>query len=167
MHIDVEQLYETYGPMVLRRCRFLLKDEDKALDAMQDVFVQVLKKKEQLNGTYPSSLLFTMATNICLNRIRYEKRHRTISNETVIENKEFIDNFEKKLEARDLLERIFASHKESTRLIAFLHFVDGLTLEEVAREVDLSVSGVRKRLRLLKQTATKALKEKSNEKKSA
>ncbi len=33
-----------------------------------------------------------------------------------------------------------------------LHYVDGLTLEQVAAEVGLSVSGVRKRLRGLRQT---------------
>ena len=37
---DFDSLYRTFGPMVLRRCRFLLKDEEKALDAMQDVFVR-------------------------------------------------------------------------------------------------------------------------------
>jgi RNA polymerase sigma-70 factor (ECF subfamily) len=31
-----------------------------------------------------------------------------------------------------------------------LHLLDGLTLEEVAQEVGLSVSGVRKRLRTLR-----------------
>ena len=34
-----------------------------------------------------------------------------------------------------------------------LHYVDGLTLEEVARQTDLSVSGVRKRLRKLRHIA--------------
>ena len=37
-----------------------------------------------------------------------------------------------------------------TGVIAVLHHVDGMTLEEVAAEVGLSVSGVRKRLRTLK-----------------
>ncbi len=35
--------------------------------------------------------------------------------------------------------------------MAVLHYVDGMTLEEVASHVGMSVSGVRKRLRLLKQ----------------
>jgi RNA polymerase sigma-70 factor (ECF subfamily) len=34
--------------------------------------------------------------------------------------------------------------------MATLHYLDGWTLEEVAREVGLSVSGVRKRLRSLR-----------------
>ena len=38
--------------------------------------------------------------------------------------------------------------------MAVLHYVDGLTLEEVAIETGLSVSGVRKRLRRLKTDLT-------------
>jgi RNA polymerase sigma-70 factor (ECF subfamily) len=50
-----------------------------------------------------------------------------------------------------LLERIFLGEVESTRTIAVLHWVDGMTLEEVANEVGRSVSGVRKRLRTLRE----------------
>ena len=64
MAVDVEQFYRKYGPMVLRRCRSLLRDEDAALDAMQDVFVQVLRKQEALHDTAPSSLLYRIATNV-------------------------------------------------------------------------------------------------------
>ena len=31
--MDVDTLYRRYGPMVMRRCRQLLRDEDQALDA--------------------------------------------------------------------------------------------------------------------------------------
>ncbi|MEE0876707.1 MAG: sigma factor-like helix-turn-helix DNA-binding protein, partial [Fibrobacteraceae bacterium] len=50
----------------------------------------------------------------------------------------------------NILARLFSKEPESSRTIAVLHYVDGLTLEETAREVSLSVSGVRKRLRALK-----------------
>ena len=58
--------------MVLRRCRFLLKDEDKALDAMQDVFVRLIERKEKISNIC-SSFMYTMATNVCLNKIRADK----------------------------------------------------------------------------------------------
>ena len=51
-----------------------------------------------------------------------------------------------------MLERLFGGHQESTRVIAVLHYVDGMTLEEVAGEVGMSVSGVRKRLRNLRRS---------------
>ncbi len=71
--MNVEILYEKYGPMVLRRCRRLLRDEDRAMDAMQDVFVRVLQRRDRLKATYPSSLLYRIATSVCLNRIRDQR----------------------------------------------------------------------------------------------
>ena len=53
-----------------------------------------------------------------------------------------------------LLDWLFDRHPESSRTIAVLHYVDGLTLEEVARQTGLSVSGVRKRLRKLRHMLT-------------
>ena len=52
--------------------------------------------------------------------------------------------------ARLFLDRVFEREQPSTRAIAVMHLLDGLTLEEVAHEVGLSVSGVRKRLRTLR-----------------
>ncbi|HEQ70853.1 MAG TPA: sigma-70 family RNA polymerase sigma factor, partial [Spirochaetia bacterium] len=45
MAIDVAALYQKYGPMVIRRCRQLLHDEEAALDAAQDTFVRALRYK--------------------------------------------------------------------------------------------------------------------------
>jgi len=56
--------------MVLRRCRQLLRDEEEALDACQDVFVRIIEKRRRLRADYPSSLLYRITTNVCLNRIR-------------------------------------------------------------------------------------------------
>ncbi len=66
--LDVEELTQRYGPMVLRRCRQLLHDEDEAMDVCQDVFARLLERRERLQAQYPSSLLYRIATNLCLNR---------------------------------------------------------------------------------------------------
>ena len=160
MTINVEQFYTKYGPMVLRRCRRLLQDEALSLDAMQEVFVQVLLKEKELSDSYPSSLLYRMATNSSIDIIRKRKRRleETISDDLVERIAVMDDSFDC-IEHRSVLDRIFNREKTSTKLIAILHFVDGLTLEEVAKEVNMSVSGVRKRLRLLQEQA----KEKTHE----
>lgn len=49
------------------------------------------------------------------------------------------------------LDQLFSSQKASTRTIAVLHYRDGLTLEETAEMTSLSVSGVRRRLRKLRE----------------
>jgi len=153
--MDVEALYQRYGPMVMRRCRQLLRDEDQAMDASQDVFVQLLKNRKRLKADYPSSLLYRMATNLCLNRIRDQRRRGETRDEEVLLRIADWDDLEGRLEARSVLERLFGQQRESTRTMAVLHYVDGMTLEEVAGEVGLSVSGVRKRLRGLRESLRK------------
>ncbi len=151
MAIDVEEYYIKYGPMVFRRCMQLLKDVHKAEDAMQDVFVKLMKYQKTLKHQYPSSLLYRMATNVCLNIFRDENKHKAINNDDLLEMiATYEDDVEDKAGTRDLLNRLFKNEKESTRVIATLHFVDKLTLQQVASEVSMSVSGVRKRLRQLK-----------------
>lgn len=150
MSVDVELLYRRYGPMVLRRCRALLKTEEEAVEAMQDTFVQVLRRRDRLDVTAPSSLLYTIATNTCLNRIRSRKRHPEDMDGELLERIAVAPDTEDRAWARVTLDRIFGQEQPSTRVIATLFLVDGMTWEEVAAEVGMSVSGVRKRVRTLR-----------------
>lgn len=152
--LDVEALSHRYGPMVLRRCRRLLGDEDQALDACQDVFVRVVQERTRLNGRYPSSLLYRIATNVCLNRLRDRRREPVTQDEAVLLQIASAAEPGGVSDARLLLDRLFGRHPESSRTIAVLHYVDGLTLEQVAEETGMSVSGVRKRLRGLRMSLT-------------
>jgi len=151
---DFDTLYRQFGPMVLRRCRFLLKNEEKALDAMQDVFVRLIERKEKISEVC-SSLLYTMATNVCLNKIRSDKLRNgpefDVIAELVEDSNSSLD--EEKIETSILLECIFSERDSKDRQIAILHYVDGFTLEETAEKMKMSVSGVRKRLNKLREYA--------------
>jgi RNA polymerase sigma factor (sigma-70 family) len=147
--LDVDALYRSHGPMVLRRCRQLLRDEEDAVDAMQDVFVRVLRRGEALDDRAPSSLLFRVATNVCLNRQRTRARRPEDPAGELLSRIAAAGDPEGRSSARSVLDRIFGRELESTRVMATMHLLDGMTFEEVAREVGLSVSGVRKRLRAL------------------
>ena len=149
---DVDGLARSYGPMVLRRCRRLLRDEDEAMDACQDVFVRLLERRDRLRIQYPSSLLYRIATNVCLTRIRTRNRRPATPDDELLQRIASSEDVGLAAAARHLLDRLFARHPESSRTIAVLHHLDGLTLEQVASEVGLSVSGVRKRLRSLRRT---------------
>jgi RNA polymerase sigma-70 factor (ECF subfamily) len=149
--LDVGALSRRYGPMVLRRCRRLLRDDDEALDACQDVFLLVIEHRARLNAQYPSSLLFRMATNVCLNRIRDRGRRPEEVDDERLQTIARLEEPGGGSHARLLLDWLFARHPESTRTIAVLHYVDGLTLEQVASECGMSVSGIRKRLNKLRQ----------------
>jgi RNA polymerase sigma-70 factor (ECF subfamily) len=148
--IDVEELYRRYGPMVLRRCQAILADDEAARDAMQDVFVLLLRKKHQLVGAYPSSLLYRMATNRCLNMLRSAKRRRDTPDEDTLSRFQAPGSLEEEIEGRDLVDRLFDGERESTRQMVTLHHRDGMTLRDTAAAVGMSESGVRKRMRSLR-----------------
>ena len=132
----------------------MLKDEEEALDAMQDVFVQIVRRSEQLDDRGCSSLLYTTATRVCLNRLRSQRRRpqdpATDRLLQIADAGAAIDQSH----ARSVLGRLFRDEPESTATIAALHLHDGLTLEQTAEAVGMSVSGIRKRLRKLRSSLT-------------
>ena len=151
--VDIREYYTKYGPMVLRRCRSILKDEDLALDAMQEVFVKLIQNRDSLTGEYPSSLLFRMATNVCLNMIRGNRSTPASPDDFLIAGIADYDDANERFIAREYLDFLFKDEAPSTRDMAYMHYVDRMTYEEVAQETGLSVSGVRKRLRVFQEKA--------------
>jgi RNA polymerase sigma-70 factor (ECF subfamily) len=153
--VDAEELYRRYGPMVHRRCLLLLRDPQRAVEASQDVFVQLLRRGDALEVQSPAALLHRMATNVCLNHLRSRRRRPEDADDTVVDRIAALPDADERVGAAALLDRLFARvpdpMRASTRAIAVMHLVDGMTLEEVADETGMSVSGVRKRLRTLRE----------------
>ena len=116
---------------------------------MQDVFVELLRRQDRLEDRGLSSLLFQVATHVSLNRLRSRRRHPEQDDDRVLSVIAHDEQLEQRTLADSVLSKLFGREPASTRLMATLHYVDGMTLEEVAHETGLSVSGVRKRLRKL------------------
>lgn len=149
--VELEEMYRCYGPMVLRRCRRLLRDEDSAADAMQETFVRVLRRGESLRPRYPSSLLYRIATNVCLNQIRSRRRRPTTSADPLLPFIEGREQVEERVLDAYLVEQVFEGARQGTREAAEMLYLEGRTLAQTAEEVDLSISGVRKRMRTLRE----------------
>ena len=130
----------------------MLTDEQHAREAMQDVFVQILRRQDTLDDRGLGRLLHVTATNVCLNRLRTRTRKPRPAGGDLLERIADASAESAQLEARDLLRGAFAREPASSAVIAVLHLADGLTLEQTAAIVGMSVSGVRHRLRALEQT---------------
>lgn len=150
MRVDVDSLYRAHGARVLRRCRRLLRDEERAVDAMHDTFVNLLRAGDRVDDRAPASLLMRVATRVCLNVLRGDRRHPVDRDEEVLLAIAAADAPEARSLSRVAVDRLLGREPESTQVMAVLHWVDGLTLDEVGREVGLSGAAVRKRLRGLR-----------------
>ena len=154
MAIDIAGWYEKYSPMVIQRCRALLRDEDETMDAVHDVFLNLLRAEGRLSGAYPSSLLYTVATNVCLNRLRDRKRMDwgVGHEESFFAGGTAAGEYDQ-VDAKLLVEAILEDESEDTRTICFMYHGDGMTLREIGEAVGLSISGIRKRLEAFRKRA--------------
>jgi RNA polymerase sigma-70 factor (ECF subfamily) len=149
--VQTLELYRQYGAMVRRRCLTILRREDDADDAAQEVFIRVLRSAGAFRGqSSPATWLYRIATNICLNRIR-DAKNRERLDKSAFEEPEPTRPFE--AWPRDLAVRILAEFDDATRETVLYAEVEEMTHQEIAEIMGCSVSLVRKRIAKFKGKA--------------
>jgi RNA polymerase sigma-70 factor (ECF subfamily) len=73
---QIEQLYRSHGPVVLRRARAILGSDTDAKEVLQDIFASLLARPDQFAGRgSPMMFLYRATTHRCLNQLR-NRRNR-------------------------------------------------------------------------------------------
>ena len=149
--VDVEALYRRYGDMVYGRCRRLLGNEADAAETCQEVFLKLHRYRDGFRGdASPTTYLFKITTTTCLNKLRSRRRRPedTVEEPIVVPHE---DTMLSHVHLRDLASRITDLADEGTRECLVYHYVDGMTHAEIAEMLGMSVSGVRKRIRVFRE----------------
>ena len=139
-----------YGPMVYRQCCRLLKSRDKALDAVQEIFLKLLLRRDTMTIQYPMSLLYRMATNYCIDRIRENRKFVPGEHLDLLNNLPYINPGENRLMAENVFAYILKNEKSESHHVAVLFFLNGLSVREIVAETGLPQSSVYKHLKRLK-----------------
>lgn len=156
-HGLLEELYVGHAAGVHARCRYLLRDDEAARDATQEVFARALLAREALAAAAsPTAFLLRAATNHCLNLLRasraaWQEEVKRMARER---NARGIEP-----DARELVRALLAAAPAEARETAVLYFVDEMTQAEIAAETGRSLPTVRKRLREFLSAARGALAE--------
>lgn len=156
---EIAELYTRYGSTVLTRCRYLLRNDEAARDAMQEVFVKVMRSIDTFRSdASPLTWILRISTNHCLNVIaadrakwkeRFKKHTEHVEEARLAKRSEP----ERATMVRDLLEKL----DPETQQVAVHYWVDEMTQEEIAAALDRSLPTIRKRLEKFKKTAEKEL----------
>lgn len=144
----LKELYARYGASVLGRCRWLLKHEAAAEDAMHDVFARALQNEVGFRGeASPLTWLMQIATHHCLNRLRSEQAawHQQYTQLQLARGE--AHGGAQQLEDRDTVRRSLARFDTETQQAVVHYYLDEMTLQEVATLLERSVPTIRKRLR--------------------
>jgi RNA polymerase sigma-70 factor, ECF subfamily len=151
--LSLDEIYRQYGAMVRRRCLKILKREEDAEDASQEVFIRVLRSMGDFRGqSSPATWLYRIATNICLNRIRDAKNRARLDEEN-FEAPEPSAPFESW--SRDFALRVMSEFDDATRETVMYAEVEEMSYQEIAEVMRCSASLVRKRMVKFKERAPK------------
>ncbi len=157
---EVEALYRAYGALVRRRARSLLGDDAEAQDALQDVFVRVINAMAEFRRqSQPSTWLYRITTNLCLNRIRDGRRRRERLAEAHEEAPSGIATVPTTTtpEARPLVERVLRDVPADLAEVAVYYYVDEMDQAEIAGLLGVARRTVGYRLERFQEAARAAL----------
>ena len=132
---------------MIRLARTLLYADEAAEDVVQDVFVllmdiDILPAEEKMK-----SYLLTAVRNACINRIRQKGLREQVNSLYSIEAETDMQYIEQRTEQIEAVRDYADSHlAEPHRTIFRLRFKDGLTLKEIACQLDMNLKTVFKYL---------------------
>ena len=151
------ELVERHHRRLLRVCERLLGSPEDARDAVQEVFLKLLRKAA---GFRPQALvstwLYRIAVNHCLNQLRRRRLVRMISlspaaddEEAAVEPAEERPDAAREIEARQrwrATRRAIAALPPGQRTVLVLARFEGLSYREIADAMGITVGAVESRL---------------------
>jgi len=134
------------GSKLLRFARQILQNEEEAKDVIQDIFLKLWQKREELaNVDNLEAFTIRMTRNKCLDVVR---ARRTVSMEVIKkkgkEEEESSDtDYLENSEMSGLVKRIITKLPDIQRTIIHLRDIEQLEYEEIAEATELNVNTIR------------------------
>jgi len=157
-----EALVDRYEDKIFRLAFRFVRNETEAKEIVQDTFLLVWRKLDTFKGDSQfGSWLYRVATNTALMRLRAQRRHPEISTEEL--PVDYLDNYgqvpaagenwakrpDDELQSDELRRRIQKAVDELPeiyRTVFIIRDVEGLSTEETAEVLEISIPTVKTRL---------------------
>lgn len=156
-----EMLFDRFHGKIYSLAMSILKNESDAEEATQDVFLTVVQKAHTFKGNSALySWIYRICVNTCLMRLRGKRRGETVSIEDFMPvftedgmHASLIDDWSKEVERKALdkelgqvIKQFTGNLSEKYRVVFVLSDVEGLSNEETAQILGLTVPAVKSRL---------------------
>ena len=154
-----EQLIKRYDRNVFRIANHITQNREDAEDVVQDAFLKAYQKLDQFQGNSKFyTWLVRIAVNEALMKLRKRKASKTVSIDEDVETDEgFVprevadwspnpEQLYKQAELGDILEKTIQGLPAGFRTVFVLRDVEGLSTEETADALGLSIPAVKSRL---------------------
>lgn len=142
-----KQLFDRYFDDVRRFIFYKSGDTEMSTDVAQEVFMKIWEKKLMPDPGKEIALLFKMASNIFISRIRRDVTARNYRQAMVLD--EASENATDQLEYEEMKERYeqaLIRLTEKQREVFLMSRIDELTYPEIAERLGVGIKAVEKRM---------------------
>jgi RNA polymerase sigma factor (sigma-70 family) len=156
-------LYKRYGRKVYAKCIYLLKDEDSANDAVQDIFIKILLNLENFERKAQfSTWVYSITYNYCIDYLRKKKKEQMLFADENEQTKEIAQD-----ESPDALlleidvERlsyILDEMNTEDKTILLMKYQDDMMIKEIAVILNKTESAIKMKLKRAKERALQIYK---------
>ena len=140
--MDIEQQYDK----LLRYCYMKLRDRTLAEDITQETFIRFFESKDYHSIGKEMAYLYTIARNLCIDSFRKQKdeliEDLPAKIQEMPESRDKVESIVDRVSIEQALDRLTADEREAV----VLRFSGELSVEDIAKSMDISRFAVRRRI---------------------
>jgi len=146
---DLREVYDLYFESLRGFLYYKTGDIDLSEDLVQEVFIKLWEKRDDIKKDTVKSLLYTMGTNMMINHFKHNQVVMSHQGDVVAQNRAEFNSPQFILEEKEFeqkLNEVLQSIPEGCREVFLMNRIDKLKYEEIAERLELSVKAIEKRM---------------------
>jgi len=145
--LQFQQYFASYSSQLRNFLYYKCGDMQQAEDLMQEAFIRLWHKREDVPEPKVKSFLFTVANNLFLDHVKHQqvvlKFQKRPQKQINYEHPHFLMEEE---EFQQHLENAINCLPEKSRIVFLMNRIDKLSYKEIATRLSISVKAVEKRM---------------------
>ncbi len=150
MSIDLnefEHIFDQYFEPIKSFVYYKVGDVAISEDLVQETFIKLWERKEEINKETVKSLLYTISSNLAKNHIKHQNVVFKFANKQKIQShSESPQQILEEAEFKQKLQSAIGSLSEAHRTTFLMNRIEQITYVDIASRLDISVKTVEKRI---------------------
>lgn len=147
-------LYDRYITKVYSKAISLLKDEAKAQDAAQEIFIKIFTNLAKFNKKSKfSTWIYSITYNFCIDVIRKSKKQSKLFSDEEAEGQEIIEEIDDRVLLEMELERlktVLDLLSIDDKAVLIMKYKEGLSIKEISEIFDKTESAIKMKIKRAK-----------------
>jgi RNA polymerase sigma factor (sigma-70 family) len=151
-------LYRKYAGKVYGKCISILRNEEEARDAVQDIFVKIMLNLSNFGEKSQfSTWVYSITYNFCIDTIRKRKKEKTLFSEDIerapdVAEEEVPDEYLLQMDVK-YLKQVLEELPTGDRMIILMKYQDDMSIKEIAETISKTESAVKMKIKRAKHKA--------------